>query len=194
MKKFFVSAFVMCAMTMTSVSFAQETAKNECPTIEGKECAAPKCDMAKELNLTPEQEAKMKEAHEELAKARKESREDMKAAREKHKETIDQILTPEQKAKMKEMGKKRHGNKDMRHHRGHKGHKHHGTRCDSAKCEKPCAKMNGECMKGEKPCAKMNGECKKGEKPCAKINGECKKGEKPCAKKNEECKNGACPQ
>ena len=47
MKKFFVSAFVMCAMTMTSVSFAQETAKNECPTIEGKECAAPKCDMAK---------------------------------------------------------------------------------------------------------------------------------------------------
>ena len=206
MKRFFVSALAVCAMCMMSVSMAQEPAKKECPTQEGRECVAPCRDMAKELNLTPEQQAKMKEAHEEFTKACQESREEMKAAGEKHREAIDEILTPEQKAKMKEMRMEKRANKEMRHHRVPRGHKH--AACDSARHHKPCRPMEGEFMKGDMPCPPpmegefmkgdmpcpppMEGEFKKGDKPCPPpMRGECKKSDKPCTEMKGVCKKGA---
>lgn len=84
---------------------------------------AKKAEFKKDLNLSPEQEAKMKEIHQnrnEQMKARREQdKEFRKNLNEKTKQDVDAILTPEQKAKMDQ---KRAEHKDkMQNHRNKNG-------------------------------------------------------------------------
>lgn len=157
MKRICVSALLVCALTMPVAVSAQQVEKRDCPKREKKECVTPRCDMAKELNLTPEQQEKMKASREEFTKTRTASKEAVKAAREKHQAEMKEILTPEQQAKMKEMRPAKRGNKEMRHHRGHRGHKH--MVCDSMRNNRPCDVKRAECPKEVKPCAKSDAGC-----------------------------------
>lgn len=156
MKKVFMSALVICAMSMSSVAFAQECKKDDCTQQDKAEFMQKRCTkMVQELNLTDEQIEQIKASKEEMNKEKKGARQSVDAARKKHQENIDKILTPEQKAKMQEMRKQRPDKKEMRHHRGmHKMGK------DSMR---PCPEMRGKnrpmrndscCV--EKPCEKMN--------------------------------------
>lgn len=185
MKKFFVSALVVCAMSMSVAVNAQEC-KTECAKPEKKECVMDKGEkMAKELKLTEDQKLRIKGINEEFEAAKKSSREDMKQAREKRQAAMNEVLTPEQQAKMKEM--RQMHKKEMRQGQPmmRKGHHRH-VKCDS---------VNGECTKHH-ACKEAKGECGK-MKDCTK-KGDCKKGDckatEGCAKKGECKKNDTCPK
>lgn len=214
MKKFFVSALVVCAMSMSVAVNAQEC-KTECAKPEKKECVMDKGEkMAKELKLTEDQKLRIKGINEEFEAAKKLSREDMKQAREKRQAAMNEVLTPEQQAKMKEM--RQMHKKEMRHGQPmmRKGHHRH-VKCDSVngECTKhhACKEAKGECgkmkdctKKGENcttKCDKAKGCDKQAEcgkmKDCTK-KGDCKKGDckatEGCAKKGECKKNDTCPK
>ncbi len=106
---------VMMALVIGSVTFAQERKeiKHDMMSTEKRVEA-----MTKELDLTPEQQTKMKALFDEKAKENKAKRQEMKekmaqkkAERESHDEKIKSILTPEQvkkyEAKKEEMKKEK---------------------------------------------------------------------------------------
>lgn len=110
MKRLFLSlAFVAC-LSLTATVGAQNTKR------------AGQRGLSKELNLTEEQQQKMKSANEDFGAKMKElraktdlSKEDkqakMKELREQHQASVKNVLTPEQQTKWKELQSKR-GTKD----------------------------------------------------------------------------------
>lgn len=146
MKKVLVSALVVCALSMSSVAFAQENKEPDRQFHEKKEMVKKK---AQELNLTEEQMEQIKASKDEMREANK-------AARQKHQENMDQILTPEQKEKMKETRERNIEKRKMRHlhkqgndsvRRGQKMRTRHlekkhdcSQQTDSCRMHKPCKK------------------------------------------------------
>lgn len=145
MKKVILSALVVCAMSMSSVAFAQECKKEDCKQQDKKEMIQKRQDkMAQELNLTEEQKQQMKASKEAMRNA-------VDAARQKHQADMDKILTPEQKAKMKEMRKQAPEKREMRRHRGI-----HKMGADSMR---PCPEMKDRCIERKGQCPEMRGKC-----------------------------------
>ena len=207
MKKVLAMMVAVCAMSMTTVVYAQE----QCPDMKKGDCkemrARHDAMMKKELNLSDEQMAQMRAANEELEAAMKANHENMKSAKSKHDVAIEKVLTPEQKAKYDEMKKNHPGKKEFRrngrpmHREGarmdgkecrrpdlkcdsmpgkhhRKGHKHHGQCPTDLKCDSmPLRSTHGVCPE-------MKGCDKK--QDCPKMKGECSK-EKACDKKCADC-------
>ena len=202
MKKVFVMLMAVCAMSMSSVVYAQEQYP-EAKRLERKEMKERQISMMKqELNLSDEQLEQIKAAKEELDASRQGNRESMKAAHEKYRNTIDKVLTPDQKVKFDAMKKNHHGKKEFRPQGrpisrdgackemkcDHKHMKDCQKDCQK-ECDKKqdCAKMKGECKDCDS-CDKQKGECDKA-KACDKTQ-KCNKAEKcdkaqKCDKKNE---------
>lgn len=162
MKKVLVSALVVCAMSMSSVVFAQENKPTERRIEQKKEFV---CKMAKELNLSDEQVEQMKESNEK-----------MRAARQQHQEEMDRILTPEQKEKMKELRKQNIDKSKMRRH-----HRHNS---DSMK---PCPQMKGRCVEKKGNCSKMQGDCPQMKARCADKKHDCSHKSDSC-RMHQPCK------
>ncbi len=200
MKRVFVFALVMCAMT--SVSMAQEP-ERKCDR-QVTECAGGERDfVAEKLNLTPEQKAQMDAARNEMMQTRKQSRTDMRDAHEKFEAKMQEILTPEQYEQYRQMAPNRHGRGDMRddvHHRGHRhgNYKHHGDRkCDgdSIQCrhgERKCDGDKAQCRHGERKCDGNKAQCRHGERKCDGDSIQCRHGERKCDGDKAQCRHGEC--
>jgi Spy/CpxP family protein refolding chaperone len=104
MKRLFLSIAILACMSLTATVGAQESKR------EGRK------DIAKELNLTAEQQqkmeaaktdmvAKMKELKDNTSLSKEEKMSKMKELREQQQTAFNNILTPEQQAKLKEMRK-----------------------------------------------------------------------------------------
>lgn len=116
MKKLFLSLIIFAGVSLTA--FSQRT--------EGHRNMAPK--MAKELNLTEEQQEKMKSVNESFKSKMQALRSDeslskdakgekMKELAQSKRTEMQALLTPEQQAKMKEMGQKRKEMPRKGHHK-----------------------------------------------------------------------------
>lgn len=83
--------------------------------------------MTKELDLTPDQQARVKAVLEEQKPKMQALHEQKKKLAEETHQRIESVLTEEQKAKFAEMKRERHG---MKGHHGKKGSRHgpHGDR------------------------------------------------------------------
>ncbi|MBQ8565874.1 MAG: hypothetical protein IJ442_08615 [Bacteroidaceae bacterium] len=168
MKKVFLSALVVCAMSMLSVAFAQESKAVEGKQQDKKELMQKRQDkMAKELNLTDEQKQQIKASKEEM-------RNTQATARQKHQADMDKILTPEQKAKMKEMRKQNPEKREMR--------RRHGMHKMGADSMCPNPQMMDKCRAKAAKCRDM----KKGK--YVEVKGQCAEKQGQCPQNAEDCK------
>jgi Spy/CpxP family protein refolding chaperone len=119
MKKLLALSFAACMFTLATTAQTERPTETKPPT-ERHKGKHEKGMMMKELNLTKEQQAKMKENHKAM-KAKhdalktqdnltvKEMREKRAALKAEQESNMAAILTPEQQIKMKEMKEKRKG-------------------------------------------------------------------------------------
>ena len=200
MKKVLAMMLAVCALSMSTVVYAQEQCTATKPVAQKEMSERRGAILKKELNLSDEQVMQIKAIDAEFEASKQASREDMKAMRAKRKAAIENVLTPEQKVKFDEMQKKHMAKRELRRQDGKK--LRDGVCAEKDGCRKPhmkCDSLRGKhhrghmhkCQNGEMQCDKK-ADCKRDcQKACDKMK-DCKK---DCDKKadcKKDCQKGDC--
>lgn len=176
MKKVLAMMLAVCALSMSTVVYAQEQCTATKPVAQKEMSERRGAMLKKELNLSDEQVMQIKAIDAEFEASKQASREDMKAMRAKRKAAIENVLTPEQKVKFDEMQKKHMAKRELRRQDGKK--LRDGVCAENDGCRKPHMKCDS--LRGKHHRGHMH-KCQNGEMQCDK-KADCKK---DCDKKKE---------